>query len=116
MQREVAQRLPDRLVRRRTGAQQALELVGGGDLENAERAKDVRAQRGGRAVRVGGAAPERGPSRPGRTGRLDDVGPVVVVVGLAVVVVGLGGALAGAHGRLLVAVVGALPSRDIRRS
>ncbi|MFD9127417.1 hypothetical protein [Kitasatospora sp. NPDC059571] len=105
MQREIAERLPDRLVRRRPGAQQALELVGGGDLEDAERAEDVGPQRGGRAVRVRRPAPVRGPSRPGRLGRFDGVG-LAVVVGLVVVVVGLGKALTGAHGRLPVVVVG----------
>ncbi|MFJ7250180.1 hypothetical protein ACIQWA_36850 [Kitasatospora sp. NPDC098652] len=99
MQREIAQRLPDHGVRHRPGAQQALELVGGGDLEDAERAEDVGAQARGRAVGVGGAAPVRGPSRPGRLGGYDGVGLVVVVVGL-------GEALTGAHGLLPVVVVG----------
>ncbi|MDH6711310.1 hypothetical protein P3T27_008068 [Kitasatospora sp. MAA19] len=82
MQREIAQRLPDRLVRRRPGAQQALELVGRGGLEDAERAEDIGPQRGGRAVGVGSAAPVGGAARPGRLGRFDGVGLAVVVVGL----------------------------------
>jgi hypothetical protein len=68
VQREVAERLPDRLVRGGRRAQQAPELLGGGDLEDAERAEDVGAQRGGRAVRVGGAAPVRAATGPGRDG------------------------------------------------
>ncbi|MGW3045628.1 hypothetical protein ACWC9T_37785 [Kitasatospora sp. NPDC001159] len=62
MQREIAKRLPDRLVRRRPRAQQALELAGGRDLENAERAEDISAQGGSRAVGVGRAAGVRSPA------------------------------------------------------
>ncbi|BFV61173.1 hypothetical protein KCMC57_up62770 [Kitasatospora sp. CMC57] len=80
-------------------AEQVLELVGGGDLEDAERAEDIGAHGIGRAVRVGGAAPVRGPYRPGQIGRYDGVGLVVVVVGLV-------GALTGVHGPLPVLVVG----------
>ncbi|GGU99109.1 hypothetical protein GCM10010502_61880 [Kitasatospora aureofaciens] len=98
VQREIAQRLPDHGVRRLPGAQQSLELVGGGDLEDAERSEDVGAQRGGRAVGIGGAAPVRGAARPGRRGRFDSVALAVVVV------VRLGGALRGVH-RLLPRVV-----------
>lgn len=74
MQREVAERLPDRLVRRHPRAQQALELVGGGDLGDAERAECIGAQGGGRAVRVVGATSVRGPARPGRLRWFDGVG------------------------------------------
>ncbi|MFB7477086.1 hypothetical protein, partial [Kitasatospora sp. NPDC056184] len=69
MQREITERLPNHLVRHRPRTQQPLQLIGGGDLENTERAKDVGAQRGGRAVRVGDAVEPAEPSRPGRLGR-----------------------------------------------
>ncbi|WP_380282522.1 hypothetical protein [Kitasatospora purpeofusca] len=66
MQREIAKRLPNHLVRHRPRAQQTLELVGGGDLEDTEH---IGPQDDGRAVRAGGATSVRGPVRPGRLGR-----------------------------------------------
>ncbi|MGW2374754.1 hypothetical protein [Kitasatospora sp. NPDC001683] len=100
MRREIAERLPDRPVRRRPRAQQALELVGGGDLEDAERAEDIGPQRGGRTVRVRRPASDRDPSQPGRL-RLRWIDGV----GLVVATVGLDKALTGARGRLPVVVV-----------